>query len=260
MTTNRNITVPCESVSTLYGLGNRPLSIGTYILDMKRLLRTKFPKNRSGIYQIKSEINGKIYVGSAINLKGRKLNHFSYLKRGEHENRHLQRHVNKHGLNVLKTSIIEFCPKEKLIEREQYYMDLLKPEFNMCPIAASNLGLKHSEETKKRNSESQKGKKLSEEHKQKIREGNIGVKRSEETKKRLSLANRGRKHTEETKQKMRELHIGKNNWNYGKHHSEETKRKISEGNKGNTNWVGRRHTEETKRKMRLSWLRVNYRI
>jgi group I intron endonuclease len=44
-----------------------------------------------------------------------------------------------------------------LIQREQYYIDLLNPEYNICKIAGSNLGFKHSEITKEKLSISKKG-------------------------------------------------------------------------------------------------------
>jgi group I intron endonuclease len=46
-------------------------------------------------------------------------------------------------------SIIEYCPKDKLIEREQYWIDTLKPEFNICKIAGFTLGVKYSEKAKR---------------------------------------------------------------------------------------------------------------
>lgn len=45
-----------------------------------------------------------------------------------------------------------------MIFREQYYIDLLKPEYNICLIAGSTLGKKHSESTKEKISKSIKGK------------------------------------------------------------------------------------------------------
>jgi hypothetical protein len=35
----------------------------------------------------------------------------------------------------------------ELISREQYYIDLLNPEYNICKVAGSRLGCKHSPET-----------------------------------------------------------------------------------------------------------------
>jgi group I intron endonuclease len=43
--------------------------------------------------------------------------------------------------------ILEYCDISTVIEREQYYLDKLKPEYNILKIAGSRLGCKHSSET-----------------------------------------------------------------------------------------------------------------
>jgi NUMOD1 domain len=45
--------------------------------------------------------------------------------------------------------ILEYCDTDNLLKREQYYLDNLKPEYNILKIAGSVLGFKHSESTKK---------------------------------------------------------------------------------------------------------------
>ena len=40
--------------------------------------------------------------------------------------------------------ILEYCDKNNVIEREQYYMDLIKPQYNIVEIAGSTLGYKHT--------------------------------------------------------------------------------------------------------------------
>lgn len=158
---------------------------------------------------IRSQVNDKKYIGSAVDLKQRKYQHWSGINNKTHANRHLQNHVNKHGVKVLLFSIIEYCSEEKLLEREQYYMDTLNPEFNISPTAKSNLGVKHTEEFKRKVSEAMSN-------------------MSDETKRKISEAMKGRKCSEETKCKM----SGENNHNYGKHPSGETRRKMSEHQKG----------------------------
>jgi len=81
----------------------------------------------SGIYQIKNTINNKFYIGSAKNLNVRKARHFSSLKNCRHENIYLQRSYNKHGECFFVFNIMEYCEEKYLLEREQYYLDLLKP-------------------------------------------------------------------------------------------------------------------------------------
>ena len=44
----------------------------------------------------------------------------------------------------LSKDILEYCNKESLINKEQYYMDILKPQYNICKTAGSTLGFKHS--------------------------------------------------------------------------------------------------------------------
>jgi group I intron endonuclease len=43
--------------------------------------------------------------------------------------------------------ILEYCDPQNVIEREQYYLDFLKPEYNILKIAGSSLGFKHTKET-----------------------------------------------------------------------------------------------------------------
>lgn len=43
---------------------------------------------------------------------------------------------------------MEYCDKKETLIREQYYLDLLKPEYNILKKAGSPLGFKHSDEAK----------------------------------------------------------------------------------------------------------------
>jgi hypothetical protein len=45
-------------------------------------------------------------------------------------------------------NILEYCDISTVIEREQYYLHNLKPEYNILEIAGSPLGRKHTEVTK----------------------------------------------------------------------------------------------------------------
>lgn len=44
--------------------------------------------------------------------------------------------------------ILEYCEPSDVISREQYYIDLLKPDYNILQVAGSSLGYKHTEESK----------------------------------------------------------------------------------------------------------------
>lgn len=100
-----------------------------------------------GIYQIVNKVNQKKYIGSSIRLQGRKKRHFSELNCNIHHSQALQRAYNKYGKDSFDFFILEYCETEKLLEREQYYLDNLKPEYNICKIAGNCLGVKQSEET-----------------------------------------------------------------------------------------------------------------
>ena len=53
----------------------------------------------------------------------------------------------KHGYYNFRLDILEYCAPEECIEREQFYIDALKPEYNILNIADSSLGYKHTKET-----------------------------------------------------------------------------------------------------------------
>ncbi len=132
-------------------------------------------KNNIVIYKISNLINNKFYIGSAIDYNRRLREHKSMLRLNKHSCKHLQNAYNKYGIDNFKFEIIEQVEdKTKLIEREQYYIDTLKPEYNKNLIAGNSLGLKHTEESKRKISESRinnkwcVGRKLSEETRSKI--------------------------------------------------------------------------------------------
>jgi group I intron endonuclease len=82
--------------------------------------------------------------------------------------------LKKYGYSNSKLEVLEYCDREGAITREQYYLNLLKPEYNILKIAGSLLGYKHSEKTIAKLSEIRKGKPHSEETRIKISEGNKG--------------------------------------------------------------------------------------
>jgi len=54
----------------------------------------------------------------------------------------------KHGYYKFSLEILEYCSPSIVIEREQYYIDLYKPEYNTLKVAGSSLGHKTLEATK----------------------------------------------------------------------------------------------------------------
>lgn len=112
------------------------------------------PKENSGIYCIINTFNNKRYVGSSINLHMRLQRHRSMLRKNYHQNRKLQNSWNKHSEERFDCYILEYCPEDLLIVREQYYIDNLKPEYNLVLEVERNILSKESRllqsETRKR--------------------------------------------------------------------------------------------------------------
>jgi len=149
----------------------------------------------SGIYQIRNVINEKIYIGSAINIDRRWNEHVSLLKRTKHHSRHLQSAWNKYGEENFEFSILEECEKEQLVEREQYYLDTLCPEYNVCKIAYSQLGMKHTPEAREKMSISRRGKICTAETRKKLSEKAKGRTFSQQWHELQSISHRGYKPT-----------------------------------------------------------------
>ena len=85
----------------------------------------------SGIYIITNSINGKRYIGSSNCIRKRLWKHRSLLRHNKHENPYLQNAWNKYGEDNFTYSVLEECEIQVLLEREQYYIDTLTPEYNI---------------------------------------------------------------------------------------------------------------------------------
>lgn len=126
-----------------------------------------------GIYKIVNLLNDKVYIGSSKDIRERWRQHRNKLTNNVHSNTYLQRAWNKYGSNSFKFSVIEeVINTDNLIEREQYYMDKLDPEYNIIPKADRS---KMSERTKKKISETLEGRELSEKHSEKLNKLNTGA-------------------------------------------------------------------------------------
>ncbi len=108
---------------------------------------------------------------------------------------------------------------------------------------AWNKGKHPSDETRKRQAEAQRGRKLPEDVRKKISDSKIGKHRSKEVKQKLSLARKGAHLSDETRIKISIAMSGENNPRWNKHCSEDTRKKLSEAN------LGKRASNETKQKM-----------
>lgn len=156
---------------------------------------------KSGIYKITNLANDKIYIGSALDYEERWRLHIVNLNGQKHHSRHLQSAYNKYGKDNFRFEVIEFCEKEKLLEREQYWMDATKCYddkfgYNINIKAESRLGVKSkpfSKEHRKKLSEAGKRRIYTPEFGAKVTARQLGQKLSEEHKLNISLSRLGNK-------------------------------------------------------------------
>ena len=192
----------------------------------------------SGIYAITNRQNGKQYIGSSIDLPKRRREHWNALLGGYHQNQHLQRSVNRYGLGAFAFDVLERCESEQLVDREQFYLDSLKPAYNMRPIANSMLGIKRSRETRERMS--------------------VALKKYYETHDAPCGPDHpmyGRKHSAETRAKMSRNGKGKGAGRPGRSPSAETRAKMSAAKRDKPIWNrGRPHSEQHKANLRKAWV------
>ena len=174
---------------------------------------------KSGIYKLQWE-SGYFYYGQSINVCKRKKEHFYKMKSKKHYNKIIQNVFNKYGLPEF--IIVELCDAESLTITEQIY---ISEDFNnskccnLCPAAGSQMGIKRSEETKRKLSISKKGKpsyKRTPNHNLMQSKRLTGIPKSESQKDKLRKANSGKKYSDETNKKKGSSRYGKDNAMYGK--------------------------------------------
>lgn len=228
-------------------------------------------KEKSGIYVIRQIATRNAYIGSSSKLSTRFGQHKSLLRAGKHHSPYLQNAWNKYGEGAFVFEILEECPKENLIEREQYYIDLLGGVFNVGKVAGTRRGVPQSPETIEKVRQAHLGKKRSDETKQRIRDAQkgkphpwaVGHPVSEETRAKISAGNKGKSRGSVLSPQARAANPASKKgvahpWAVGHPVSDETRAKIAERLKGNTNGKHRKITDELREKIRQSNLGRKY--
>jgi group I intron endonuclease len=143
-----------------------------------------------GIYKITNP-KGKIYIGQTIDIQRRV---YQYEKFNCKEQPKLYNSLKKYGFENHQIELIYECDIESLTFFERYYQELYNStqndNLNCFLVTTADKSGRHTEETKRKMSESAKGKKKSAEHIAKLpqnQKGYKGKKRSEETKLKQSL-------------------------------------------------------------------------
>ena len=148
-----------------------------------------------GIYIFINRVNGKCYVGSSNKIRHRFCRHLRNAKSGSYDSR-LYQSIRDFGIDSFDFEIIELCEKEKLAERERFFMvlyDCVKNGYNTVPIPFSpRYDFSPPAETRK-----------------KLSVSGLGRKHSMLTRLKISAGNIGRVHTQETKDAIGKIHRGK---------------------------------------------------
>src|SRR5258706_2381980 len=161
-------------------------------LDTVRKTILTDTKDLSGIYLIFNKINGHFYIGSASTNKfnARFSNHLIYLK----GNKVLKFAVRKYGLSNFAFLILELFPEivnkennKDLLDIEDLYLKSLLPDYNILTEAGSSFGYKHTE----------------------LDRIKMKTSYSIERREKIGNLNRGKKLSNETIEKMREAALNK---------------------------------------------------
>jgi group I intron endonuclease len=206
-------------------------------------------KNKAGVYQWTHKESGKFYIGSAVDISKRLKNYYnkSYLNR--YKNMHICNALLIHGYSSFSLTIIKYIDisnsssnevRKLILEREQYYLNTMKPVYNILKVAGSILGYVHNEKSIAKISEAKKGKPRSAETRTLLSDANIGKTLHSETKSKISDTMKGMIRSAETRTRMSEA-------KKGKIISVETRIKMSEAKKGKFLTAETRHKISTRR-------------
>jgi len=182
------------------------------------------------IYKATNTINGKAYIGFAVDFEKRLVAHKNKSARGEGE--YFHNAIRKYGFDAFEWTILkeEATLDDEILLIEEY--GTYNNGYNLTKGGEGKLGYETSETTKKKIGKKSKGRKPSA-HQLKVLRENARI-----------MKERG--HTEETKQQISESHKGKiftaeHRANIGKankekmfYQSEEYKEKMSKACKGKT--------------------------
>lgn len=166
----------------------------------------------SGIYQIVNIIDGKSYVGSAIDTRKRWWEHLCLLRKRSHHSIKLQRAWDKYGESRFQFVVLEQVDEPKLlVMREQFWIDEKRAAttlgYNICPTAGSHLGLKRSAETCARISESKKNPSIESRHRMSVAQ--LGKMTTERARAMQLVARFGKPLPDSTRRKIAMAHTGK---------------------------------------------------
>jgi group I intron endonuclease len=159
-----------------------------------------------GVYAITNVINGRQYVGGSINVLQRWSVHVTYLKKGTHYSKMLQADWDELGREAFQLDMLEETSAEELLAREQHYIDVLCPVYNVSRVSGNAFRDPAFQATLPRGRDAREylpehgaaisaaltGRTLSEEHCRNIGKAQEGTTRSEESNQKRSRTLKGK--------------------------------------------------------------------
>ena len=102
---------------------------------------------KAGIYLITNIVNGNKYIGLSNNIQRRASEHLS--PKSVHKSTNLAKAFKKYGKENFDFSVLEYvCCESDLASREMFWIEKLKPEYNMNSGGLGNSGRTLSNELK----------------------------------------------------------------------------------------------------------------
>lgn len=179
----------------------------TNIRDL--ILDSEIKGDISGVYCFINTINSKYYIGSSISIRKRRNGHFLNLRKNNHHCRYFQSDFNRYGEENFEIHILEIT--DKLLEREQYFLDLLRSKqmYNIFESAYAVYGEKHPMFGKTHSKEARE--------KIKVARSKQVISHSKETREKISKGNIGKIISKKSIERMRKTKIesGRPSWNKG---------------------------------------------
>lgn len=152
-----------------------------------------------GIYIINCKANNKVYIGQSIDIKNRLRGHKYALRKGIHQNAHLQNAFNQYGESEFLFEVLCEMPKEEYTKERLNVLEILYISFYQSNDREKGFNIESGGNGNGR---------ASEETRKKLRIAHTGKRFSEETKKLFSMQRKGKPSHLKGKQQTQE-HIQK---------------------------------------------------
>lgn len=165
-----------------------------------------------GTYRISNTETGMVYIGSSIHVRTRLQQHIRQLRKGEHDNKHLQSSYNLRGATTFVAAVIDYYGSEGAArDAERLRISGRRNQYNMdtavrATVRTHSRGYVPTPEHREKISLAKKGWSPPEETRQRMSAAGRGrAAVTDETRKKHSVASSGRKHSEETRAKLSQI-------------------------------------------------------